>query len=81
MSRTDTIGWNGELLVKAIFERNEVLHIVHNSMPDADDPTVGISLHGKEVRIPMPDFLAVKPGNLCLKRTRGEPRVTALVEG
>jgi hypothetical protein len=62
MRHTDTAWWHGELLAQTILKRNEVIHTVHNSMADADDPTVGISMHGQEIRIPLPDFTVSSPG-------------------
>jgi hypothetical protein len=64
--RTDTIGWQAELLVRDILNREELNTAIHNSMADADDPTIGISLHGKGFRIPLPDLHITRRGGTLL---------------
>src|SRR5215475_14639069 len=66
--RKDTIGWLGEMLAGQVLARDQTAGLTHNSMPDADDPTIGISLHGNQVRIPEPDWTVSLPGGLLLRR-------------
>lgn len=56
MNRTDTIGWQGEMLTGAILRRNQLNALTHHSKEDSDDPTIGVSLHGVDYRIPLPDW-------------------------
>ena len=65
-NRAETIGWQAELLVRNILEREELNTVIHNSMADADDPMIGISLHGRDFRIPLPDLCITKRGGTLL---------------
>ena len=64
--RADTIGWQAELLVRDILNRDILNAVVHNSMADADDPMIGISLHGRDFRIPLPDIHVTRRGGTLL---------------
>lgn len=66
--RKDTKGWAAEKLVHAVLVRYELARVIHNSMADADDPTIGISMHGQEIRIPLPDFEVSMPRGLLSGR-------------
>jgi hypothetical protein len=72
MLKTDSIGWLAEELVGKVLRRNQTLGVIHNSMADADDPTIGISLHDSQLTIPLPDFEVTEPAGLFSKRI--EPR-------
>jgi hypothetical protein len=66
-NKRDTIGWQGELLVMDILKRDALNLVVHNSQEDADDPLIGVSLHGFEpyigdFRIALPDFAVTNRG-------------------
>jgi len=81
MNKVQTIGWQAELLIRQILLRNQANTVVHNSLPDADDPTVGISGWGNDLgqtlRIPKPDFDIYQRGG-TLFSGNASPRTYAI---